>query len=92
MRTDPGARVPVCSRLHFEQTIKAMVDDFERTWTFPEMVRALASQPALPGLTPLSRGTPGQRAEDQADPTADVIAQLLASTKKRSRGKPAPDA
>ena len=92
MRTDPDALGPVCSRPHFEQTIKAMVDDFERTWTFPEMVRALASQPALPGLTPLSRGTPGQRADTEADPTADVVTQLLASTKKRQRRKPAHDA
>ena len=69
-----------------------MVDDFERTWTFPEMVRALASQPALPGLTPVSRGTPGHRTNQPADPTADVIAQLLTSMKKRQRLKPARDA
>ncbi len=73
-------------------TDPSMVDDFERTWTFPEMVRALASQPALPGLTPLSRGTPGHRPDQSADPTADVIAQLLTTMKNRPRRKPARDA
>ena len=63
-----------------------MVDEFERTWTFHEMVRALASQPPLPGLTPLSRDAVGARKPGASEPTAEVIVRMLEAMRARQKG------
>ncbi len=67
----------------------SFADDFERTWTFSELVRALASHSPLSGMTPLSTmpvqadSDPGKRV------TAEVIARLIAD-KKRQAASAAP--
>lgn len=65
----------------------SFVDDFERTWTFSELVRALASSPPIPGMTPVSRAQDAGIDDSRACATADVISAMLASMNARQNSK-----